>query len=378
LTRIVFNDRVEAPHETPSRDPLEFHRRLPDYHPSPLLHADLIARELDLTDVWIKDESTRLELPSFKILGASWGVYRALENRLGGFEPWEQTEELAVQLKPHLPLALTSATAGNHGRAVARVARLLGLEARIFVPKETTRARIEAIESEGASCEVVDGSYDDAVARAAAEASEACLLISDTARSSDEEVPRWIIEGYSTIFWESEDQLRSAGAKRPDVIVVQVGVGGLGSAAVRHFRRPDSPPVSLVAVEPEAAACVLASVKAGEVVTVPGPHASIMAGLNCGTPSLAAWPYVSSGFDGYLSIADERARDAMRMFAREQIVVGETGAAGLGGLLELLKGPRRDEAVARLGLEDSVSVLLISTEGATDPESYLEIVGQPP
>lgn len=375
MTRLLFNPKVAAPPEPPSRDALEYHRRLPGYHPTPLVHAERIAGELGLGHVWVKDESSRLGLPSFKILGASWGMYRALQSHLGPFEPWERIEDLAVQLKQHLPQAVAAATDGNHGRAVARMASLLGLEAHIFVPKGTAAARIQAIESEGALCEVVDGTYDDAVARSAGEASDACLVISDTSWDGYEQVPGWVIEGYSTIFWEIDDQLQACGAARPDAVIVQVGVGALGAAAIRHFRHPGPPPVWLVAIEPEHAACVLASVEAGRIVTVPGPHDSIMAGLNCGTPSVVAWPYVSSGFDCYVALGDGRARDGMKLLAREGMVSGETGAAGLGGLLELLSVKEHAE---HLRLNQDSSVLVISTEGATDPESYGRIVGRAP
>ena len=338
-----------------------------------MLAADRLAAELGVGRLWVKDESSRLGLPSFKILGASWGVYRAVETRFGAFLPWAEIADLAAQLRPRLPLALAAATDGNHGRAVARMARLLGLEARIFVPEGTARARIEAITAEGAGCEVVAGTYDDAVARSAQEESERCLVISDTSWPGYTDVPGWVIEGYSTIFWEVDDALAEGGRPAPDVVVVQVGVGALAAAAARHYRRGPA----MVAVEPTQAACVLASVQAGALVTIPGPHDSIMAGLNCGTPSVVAWPDVSAGYDLYLAIPDERARQGMRALAREGIVAGETGAAGVGALFELLEDEARD-ARAHLGLGPTANVLVVCTEGATDPAGYEAIVGAAP
>jgi diaminopropionate ammonia-lyase len=256
------------------------------------------------------------------------------------------------------------------------MARLLGSEARIFVPAGTARARIEAIESEGASCTVVDGTYEDAVARSAEEASDRCLVISDTSWPGYETVPRWAFEGYSTIFWEVDDELDARGEPGPDLVVIQIGVGALGAAAVRHYRRPGvDPQPFMVAMEPERSACLLASMEAGRVVTIPGPHDSIMAGLNCGTPSIVAWPIVSRGFDLYMAIEDERAREGMRMLAREGIVSGETGAGGLGCLLEILSDANLRET---LQVTHATRVLLLSTEGATDPESYEAIVGSAP
>jgi diaminopropionate ammonia-lyase len=373
MTRIHWNSMTSSGvGPAPDRAALDFHRRLPGYAPSPLVDAPSLAAELGLGGVWVKDESSRLGLPSFKILGASWGVYRALDRHVGGFAPWTNLDELGAQLAPHRPLTLAAATDGNHGRAVAHMANLLGLSARIFVPAGTATARIEGIESEGATCEVVDGTYDEAVARSAREAGERCLVISDTSWPGYEEVPRWVIEGYSTIFWEIEDQL----SVQADVVVIQLGVGALGAAAARHFRRPElSAPPRMVGVEPELSACVLASMEAGEIVTIPGPHDSIMAGLNCGTPSLIAWPFVSGGYDAFVSVADESAREGMRALARAGVVSGETGAAGVACLLELLDHP---DARERLGIDGTTTVLLLSTEGATDPAAYEAIVGTPP
>lgn len=376
MTRIHWNEQVGSETGTaPDRAALEYHRRLPGYERSPLADVPSLAAKLDLGRLWVKDESSRLGLPSFKILGASWGVYRALDQHLGGLKEWATFDELAAQVESHRPLALAAATDGNHGRAVARMARLLGLSARIFVPAGTAAARIEGIESEGATCEVVDGSYDEAVERSAREAGERCLVISDTSWPGYENVPRWVIEGYSTIFWEIEDQLSERGESVPDLVVIQIGVGALAAAAVRHFRRTGVGSLRMVGVEPQVSACVLASMEAGRLVTIPGPHDSIMAGLNCGTPSVVAWPLVSRGFDAYIAVADERAREGMRALARVDVVSGETGAAGVACLLELLDDPGARE---RLGIDGSTTALVLSTEGATDPAAYEAIVGARP
>jgi len=366
MARFYLNDDVRR-FDLPPRAPLEYHRKLPGYSPTPLIDATELAATMGVERLWIKDESSRLGLPSFKILGASWGVYRALEHHAGGLTDWSSLEELNAHLERVRPLSLAAATDGNHGRAVARMARLLDLGARIFVPAGTAPARIAAIESEGASCDVVEGTYDDAVAQSAEEASDRCLVISDTSWPGYEDVPRWVIEGYSTIFWEIEETV--------DSVAIQLGVGALGAAAVRHFRRPGAPPTTMLGVEPERAACVLASMEAGEVTTIPGPHDSIMAGLNCGTPSIVAWPWVSRGFDAFVAIDDDRAREGMRTLDGAGIVAGETGAAGIGGLAMALDDPG---AKQRLGLGPRSRVLLLCTEGATDPEAYEQIVGHPP
>lgn len=362
--------------EPPNREILAFHRRLPGYAPTRLVHSPTLARLLDVSDVWVKDESSRFGLPSFKILGASWATYRALAARAGGaILEWHTLDELQRQLDPLRPLTLVAATDGNHGRAVAHMARLLGLHAHIFVPDGMAPARIESIRGEGAAVTIVHGTYDDAVEQAAALASDRALVISDTGWPGYEDVPAWVVEGYSTIFCEVDDQLAEAGAQALDLVAVQMGVGALAAAVVRHYRRPalETRP-RIVGVEPASAACVLASAQAGERVSIPGPHTSIMAGLNCGIPSATAWPLVSRGIDLFVAIDDEYARAAMLALADAGVVSGETGAAGLGGLRAILRGADALRIRDELGVVQTSSILVISTEGATDPEAYARIV----
>lgn len=364
----------------PSRAPQAFHQQLPGYAPTPLVDSPELAALLGVGRLWLKDESSRLELPAFKILGASWAVAYAIDEWLRqnavAPEPWRSIEQLAQQLAPLRPLMLAAATDGNHGRAVARMARLLGLDAHIFVPIGTAQARIDALAGEGAMVTVVDGTYDDAVAESATLAGPRCLVISDTAWPGYDTIPRQVIAGYSTIFWEIDDELAARGERQPDIVVVQMGVGALAAAVVGHYRdqrRSDCP--WIIGVEPTRAACILESMKAGKMVLVPPPHDSIMAGLNCGTPSPVAWPLVSTGIDAYIAIDDEYARQGMRALANAGVVAGETGAAGVGGMLALLAGPDSAAARATLGVGRETHVLVIVTEGATDPAAYATIVG---
>ncbi|UBV44669.1 diaminopropionate ammonia-lyase (plasmid) [Deinococcus taeanensis] len=352
---------------------LAFHQRLPGYAPTPLVRAPQLAQALGVRDAWVKDEANRLGLPAYKILGASWAVYRELETRYGPFTPWSTLKELRAQLQKHLPLTLVTATDGNHGRAVARTARWLGLEAHILVPEDMVPARIQAIEGEGARVDVIHGTYDEAVAAAARRADDRHLVISDTAWDGYTRVPGWVVEGYGTIFQEIDRQLAEQGGQQPDVVAAQMGVGSLAMAVVQHYRAPGRE-TRVVGVEPTHAACVLRSLEAGELTEVPGPHVSIMAGLNCGNTSPLAWPYLQGGLSAAVAISDRQAEDAMRLLARDGVVSGESGAAGAGGLLALLTGDGAHATRTAVGLTPHSTVLVISTEGDTDPEAYARII----
>ena len=230
------------------------------------------------------------------------------------------------------------------------------------MPAGTAVARIDAIAGDGARVTVVNGTYDDAVRASAELATDRVLVVSDTSWDGYTEVPRTVIEGYRTIFDELDAQL----AVPPQVVVVPMGVGALTAAAVEHCAST----ATIVAVEPLSAACGLHSAVAGHPVVVPGPHDSIMAGLNCGTVSPVAWPVVSRGVDVFVAVGDAAAEQAMRDLATVGIVAGETGAAALAGL-RAIAATMPDEVRDR-------HALVLCTEGATDPAAYRRIVGRDP
>jgi diaminopropionate ammonia-lyase len=352
-----------------SREPLAFHRKLPGYAPTPLVDSAPLAEALGVHRVLVKVESSRLGLPAFKMLGASWATYRSLVNRLGHEPEWTSFEDLRAALAPLGALTLAAATDGNHGRAVARMAKLLGYAAHIFVPDDMVPARVDAIRGEGARVTVVAGTYDDAVATSAAAQEVDCLVISDTSWDGYVEPPRHVIEGYATIFAEVEDAIDCT----IDAVFLPTGVGAFAAAGVAHYRNAGAA-TTLISVEPSDAACVLQSIKLGRMTEVPGPHRSCMVGLNCGNASLIAWPVLAAGLDWCVAIDDHRAEDAMRRLAAEGIVAGETGSAALAGAFGVVALGGAEQ----VGLNADADVLVIVTEGATDPINYERIVGRPP
>lgn len=362
---VVANPHVDPTEVRPNsgEEVLVFHRTLPDYRPTPLVDAPALAERLGVAAVYVKDESSRLGMPSFKILGASWATYRALLDRLGRTpEHVQGIDDLATMLGGH-HLTLVAATDGNHGRAVARMAKLLGQSAHILVPRDMVTERIDAISGEGARVTVVDGNYDEAVAASAALADDTHVVISDTSWDGYQQVPGWVIDGYQTIVDEVVEELALRGCAPPDVVVTQMGVGAFATAMIRGFSPRGA---RIIGSEPTAAACVLESIRTGSCVQLDGALDSIMAGLNCGTPSPLAWPELRVGLQYVAAVADADAENAMRALAGVDVVSGESGAAGLAALLA---------HGHELGLSEADRILVISTEGATDKAAYRRIVG---
>ena len=213
------------------------------------------------------------------------------------------------------------------------------------------------------------GVYEQAVAAAAEAGREpGAATLADVAYDDSDPVPQWVSDGYSTIFAEAAEQ-----ADAPfDVVLCQIGVGAFASAAIR-FACHQAPPAVAIGVEPANAACATASLAAGRPVVIETPGTS-MAGLNCATPSHAAWPVLRDGLAGCVVISDDESRTAMRDLAALGIVAGDCGAAPLAALRALVRDPECTPLARAAGLGATSRVLLISTEGATDPVSYAEKV----
>ena len=316
-----------------------FHRSLPGYSPTPLVAIPELAAELGVGRLLVKDESSRLGLPAFKVLGASWACRQVLQGHPGA--------------------TLVTATDGNHGRAVARMAAHFGVAATVFVPV-VMRPQIAArIVDEGAKVVWVDGDYTDAVRCAAAFAGDrpGRALVQDTAWAGYEQVPAWIVQGYQTLLDEIDTQLGRA----PDLVAVPVGVGSLAEAVVRHYRRPDAAHPSVLSVEPDTAACALASLSAARATTVT-TAATVMTGLNCGTVSRSAWPVLRAGCDAAIAVSDQDALSAVADLGQLGVSSGPSGAATLAGARAALTDPMRRTAV---GVDGDAVVVLLSTEGHT-------------
>lgn len=352
----------------------EFHAHLPGYARTPLVELPALASELGVGRVFVKDESSRMGLPAFKMLGVSYAVVRALTEHVSPGAAPLSIDALREQLADS-DVTLVAATDGNHGRAVAHMARLVGIRSVVFVPSTVTSAAKRAIESEGATVRELDLPYDDVVTAAAeaASADPAMLHVQDTAWPGYHDVPQWIVDGYETLCAEASEQLAAAGAARVDLVAVPVGVGSLAQAVVRHFR--SAPGIvggraaSVLSVEPELAPTLIDSLEAGEPTSVPtGP--TIMLGMNCGTLSEIAWPVLRDGVDAAVTVSEDAAAQAVHDLQRLGLDAGPCGASSLAGVRALRAAEGDGETDA---LPADAVVLLLSTEGLAAnplPEHY--------
>jgi diaminopropionate ammonia-lyase len=346
----------------------------PDYAPTPLRDLAGIAVRARLGTLCLKDEAGRFGLGSFKALGGAYAVADLLARELArrGVTSGASTADLMAGRWRDATgaVTVTCATDGNHGRAVAWGAQRCHCRAVIFIHQTVSAHRAAAIAAYGAEIRRVPGTYDDAVRTAAAEAAaRGWFVVSDTSWDGYTELPRAIMQGYRVMAAEAAEQWDGP---PPTHVFIQGGVGGVAAAVSVQMRTTYDPAPALVVVEPDRAACLLASAELGERTSIPGDLDTVMAGLACGEPSLLAWQELDRGAAAFMAIPDEAALATMRLLAKEAIVAGESGAAGLAGCLLAAADPAARET---LGLGPGSRVLVFSTEGATDPELYARVVG---
>ena len=363
---------------------LRFHRQLPDYAPTKLVPLTALSKAWNLGDIYVKDEATRFGLKAFKALGASYAVARLISREISiRMEDTHYYQLIGDEVRQRIgPITLAAATDGNHGRAVAWTAQQLGAQAVIYMPKGTVRSRIENIRSHGASVEVTDLNYDDAVRLASRMADKnGWHLIQDTSWDGYEEIPLWVMQGYMTMCKEAVEQMAARGAT-PTHVFLQAGVGAMSGAVAGYLAnrfREDMP--RIIIMEPNTAACIFASAIAGDgrPHAVTGDMETIMAGLACGEPNLIGWDSLRDFPCAYVSCDDFVAANGIRILANpiegdRAIEAGESGSVGI-GVMDLLANHNAFEEIKHaLHIGPDSTVLVFNTEGATDPVNYRDIL----
>ena len=363
-----------------------FHESFPQYKKTPLAAVNALAEFYGVKNLFVKDESFRFGLNAFKVLGGSFAMARYI-SKLTGRPIGSLTYDALTSpgLKKEIgEITFFSATDGNHGRGVAWSAKTLGQKAVIMMPKGSRRPRFENIKREGAAVTIEELNYDGCVRKAAKKAAETPggVLVQDTAWKGYEEIPSWIMQGYGTMALEADEQFAEAAGAQPTHIFIQAGVGSLAGAVVGYFanKYPNDPPLFVV-VESDQADCIYRSALAGdgEVRAVGGEMSTIMAGLACGEPSITSWQILKDKAFAFVSIPDEAASNGVRVLGAPlpgdtRVISGESGAATAGLLHSIATDAKLAPLRGELQLDRNSHVLLFSTEGATDPDSYRRIV----
>ena len=355
-------------------------RRWPGYAETPLVDLGSIAKALDIEKIWYKDESQRFDLKSFKALGGAYATARQLQK----FVSRETNKVISIHDllggrydRLTGDLVMTCATDGNHGRSVAWGCKLFGCRCVIYIHRDVSAARASAMEALGAEVVRINGNYDDSVRRAAEDAiTFERTVISDTSYPGYVDIPRDVTMGYTVMLAEIVEQL--AGEK-PTHVFIQAGVGGLAAMVCGYFwhvwraARP-----RIIVVEPEAANCLQESARKGEPVVVEGELSTLMAGLACGEVSFNAWQILDEGASDFVTVSESAVIPTMKLLARgvdddQTVEAGESAVAGMAALILSRQSAIESQ---RLGIGSGSRVLLIGTEGATDPALYRALVAR--
>jgi len=365
---------------------LNFHRSFPQYSVTPLTPLRHLAEYLGIHGVYVKDESYRFGLNAFKVLGGSFAIAKYIAQQTGS-----NVSELPYDYLPSDKLkkefgkaTVFTATAGNHGRGIAWSANKLGQKCIVRMPRGTTPIRRANIAKLGAEVTIEDLNYDECVrlANAEAEATKNGVMIQDTAWPGYEEIPCWIMQGYGTLAMEADRQLLADGCDRPTHVFIQAGVGSLAGSIIGYFvnRYPDNPPI-MVVVEAGAADCLFESAKkgSGELVNVTGSLQTIMAGLACGEANTVSWDILRNHVDAFTAAPDWMSAKGTRIYGvplagDPTIISGESGSVTLGLLASIMMYDKYSELQDILKLDSHSEVLLVSTEGNTDPIRFREVV----
>lgn len=363
----------------------DFHASFDVYKETPLVPLTSLAKQLGIAQILVKDESYRFGLNAFKVLGGSYAIGRYIADQLGeDISKLSAAKMTSKEVKDKLgELTFVTATDGNHGRGVAWTANRLNQKSVVYMPKGSAKERLENIRAEGSDASIVDMNYDEAVRLANSKAeSDGWIMVQDTAWEGYTNIPTWIMQGYMTLAYEIVQQLEAMKEQAPTHIFLQAGVGSLAGAITGFFAnyyQGNKP--KIIIIEPNKADCIYrtAEAKDGKLHFVTGDMDTIMAGLACGEPNIIGWDVLKDHADGFISCPDYTAADGMRVMSSpldgdSRIISGESGAATLGCIFNVLTDEELVSLKKELALDEHSRALFVSTEGDTDRANYDNIV----
>ena len=326
------------------------------YSPTPLENLNHLSSELQLKNIFYKDESKRFNLKSFKALGGAYAVEKISKNKKN--------------------ITVSTATAGNHGRSVAWGAKRLGLKCKIFISEFVSESRAEAMRGFGAEVFRVKGNYDNSLQECIKQSKlNGWQIVQDVAWEGYEIVPKLTMAGYSVMMKEISDQLKE---NKITHIFLQAGVGGMAAAMIAGCARYLNNIPNIIIVEPESADCVLKAVQMNKIVKINIEKESLMGGMSCGEVSLVPWEILKNAVKYCISLPDDDIAKTMKLlgngnFSNKKIVAGENSAPGV---ISLIASCEDEEIKKKMKLNKDSNILLIGCEGDTDQEMYQKLINQ--
>ena len=384
MIECILNPFISAEREAPNFASVDrvkavkiFHQSLPGYVSTPLVKLSECAARLGIDALMVKDESQRFGLKAFKVLGASYAIAKEIQQQLGLDDEEINFDAITAHSNALKSLTFVTATDGNHGRAVAWCAEQFGCKAVVFMPKGTSKFRLEAIQSHGARAEITELNYDETVLFSAQQAKKnAWVLLQDSSWEEYKTVPEHIMQGYFSLVSEFEDQTMTW----PTHVLAQAGVGSFAASIFSYFLASPKPTPKLILVEPTGAACYFNSIYIGDGK----PHLTkelntMMAGLSCGQPSILAWDIIKSNCDAFVVCQDQVAIKGMQLLANPAsndvvVISGESGAVPVGLVDEVCTNQKYSLVKESLKFDSGSKILVFSTEGDTDPKVYKQHV----
>ena len=327
-----------------------------NYSPTPLIELNKLSKELDLNKIFYKDESKRFDLKSFKALGGAYAVEKIT--------------------KGNKDIVVATATAGNHGRSVAWGAKRLGLKCKIFISEYVSDARGQAMANLGADVIKVKGNYEKSLVECIEQSTKnSWQIVQDVAWKDYMLVPKYTMAGYSVMMKEIVDQIKDIKITH---IILQAGVGGMAGAMVAGIARYLENVPETIVVEPDSAACVMESIKAGKIEKIEIKRESLMGGMSCGEVSLVPWEILKNSIKFCISLPDDDIAKTMKLlgnssFSEEKIIAGENSAPGV---ISLIASCVDDKIKEKLKLNSESNILVIGCEGDTDKKMYQKLINQ--
>ena len=326
------------------------------YSPTPLIKLNKLTKELNLKNIFYKDENKRFNLKSFKALGGAYAVEKVT--------------------KGNKEIVVATATAGNHGRSVAWGAKRLGLKCKIFISEFVSDARGKAMEALGAEVIKVKGNYENSLIECIKQSTENnWQIVQDVAWKDYMLVPKYTMAGYSVMMKEIAEQINS---EKISHIILQAGVGGMAGAMVAGIARYLDNIPTIIVVEPDSAACVMESIKTGKIEKIDIKRESLMGGMSCGEVSLVPWEILKNSVKHCISLPDDDIAKTMKLlgnasFSEESIIAGENAAPGV---ISLIASCEDETIKTKIDLNENSNVLIFGCEGDTDQEMYQKLVNQ--